>query len=278
MPKAKKTKKQQTKPRKPIVAKAVKAATKKAAAKKVAAKKAIKPKAATKPAAPAAMEETVDRKILKAITTQLKDMGVDIKVLKSDSDEALQKKVNEALQKLPSADLVKKLESIDPVKLVSFLKRDCIGVFIDLSDVSCIRCVDVQKCATQFIGNLKGKFSGDLTKVMGEAKTEKPKPVKLVVAPVSRYKPERAVFVRDQPNPNPEGDPYHDTWNAILKEEPTTLKELRDIVERDFEIDNDGDFMKFVTTLRDPAEGIIKLDVDLSEKDKKALREAGYKV
>lgn len=221
-------------------------------------------------------EETMDRSSLKAVVSQLKDMGSDIKVLKSDTDEGLQKKVNEALQKLPPPDMLKKLESIVPDKLVSVLKRDCLGIFIDLSDVSCIRCPESGLCAKTFIANLKGGLKG-LDAALPVAAVEK-KTAKAKITPVTRYERKRLVFVRDVKNPNPVGDPYHDTIQRVLDDQPETLGQLRVIVEQDFDIDSDGDFMKFVTALRDPKEGVVKLDVDLSEDNKIALREAGYDV
>lgn len=235
-------------------------------------------KTTTKPvAAKAKPEEIMDRAALKAIASQLKEAGSEIRVLKSDTDADLQKKVNAELQKLPSAEVIKKLEAVEPEKLVQVLKKDCFGIFIDLSDVSCVRCKDNKSCATQFIKNLKG----GMTVVHGaEAeKVEEKKPEKKAkLTPVSRFAEDRLVFVRDVENPNPKDDDYHDTIEAILEEQPSTLGELREIVERDFEGVTDGDFMKFVTALRDPGEGVIRLDVDLSEKNKKQLREAGVDI
>lgn len=224
-------------------------------------------------------EENMDRAALKAIASQLKEMGSDIKVFKSDTDEGLQKKVNEQLQKIPTPEILKKLETVAPDKLVSVLKRDCVGIFIDLSDVSCIRCKDAGKCASEFLKNMKGGFN-DLSKVLADPKADEKKPAaeKVKLKPVSRYEEDRLVFVRDVKNPNPVGDDYHDTLQAVLDEEPSTLGELREIVERDFDFDSDGDFMKFVTGLRDPGEGVVKLDVDLSEKNKAELRKAGIEV
>jgi hypothetical protein len=219
-------------------------------------------------------EETMDRKALKAVVSQLKDMGTDIKVFKSDTDEALQKKINEALQKLPPPNVMKKLESIVPEKLVTILKRDCIGLFIDLSDVSCVRCKDSQTCITTFLKNVKDG-ARDLDKAMPDPEPEKVE-AKVKITPVTKYKPGRLVFVRDVKNPNPKGDDYHNTLQNVLDNQPETLQELRAIVEEDFDIDSDGQFMKFVTSMRDPKEGIIKLDVDLSEKNKTELRNAGY--
>lgn len=221
-------------------------------------------------------EETMDRKALKTIVSQLKEMGSDVKVFKSDTDEALQKKVNEALQKLPPPDVMKKLETIVPEKLVTVLKRDCIGLFIDLSDVSCVRCKDSAVCASTFLKNVKGGMD-DVGKAMPDAEVEKVAE-KVKLTPVTRYESKRLVFVRDIKNPNPVGDDYHDAFQRVLDQQPDNLKELRAIIEEDFDIDSDGDFMKFVTAMRDPAEGIIKLDVDLSDKNKAELRKAGYDV
>lgn len=220
-------------------------------------------------------EETMDRKMLKEIAFELKGAGADIKVLKSDTDDVLQRKVNEALQKLPPEDVVKKLEQVDPTKLVTVLKRDCLGLFVDFSDVSCVRCTDASACVKLFVGNLKGMPD------LSSAKADQPKEVAKgapKASPASRYEPDRRVFVRDVPNPKPEGDDYHDTIDRVLEKQPETLKELRALVEQDFELDSDADFMKFVTAMRDPKEGVIKLDVDLTDKDKAALRRAGYEI
>jgi len=234
-------------------------------------KKAIKP-SANKKAKPT--EEIMDRVALKVIVSQLKESGSDIKVLKSDSDAVLQKKVNAELQKLPAADVIKKLESIDPDKLVTVLKRDCFGIFIDLADVSCVRCTTSGSCADQFIKHLK---SG-MTVVHGaEAdKVEEKKPENAKLTPVTRYQADRLVFVRDVKNSG--DDNYYDTLQAVLDEQPGTMEELREIVGRDFIFDNDSDFMKFVTNMRDPVDGLIKLDVDLSEANKEQLRAAGVEI
>jgi hypothetical protein len=246
-------------------------------------KKKAKPasKAAKKPTKKIAVkaskpEETMDRASLKAIVSQLKEMGSDVKVFKSDTDEDLQKKVNEALQKMPTPDVLQKLESIVPDKLVNVLKRDCLGIFIDLSDVSCKQCGDSGVCAREFLKNLKDGLP--IANAAMPAPAVAKKAAKTTITPVSRYEAERLVFVRDQPNPNPVGDPFHDTLQAVLDEQPSTMAELREIVERDFEIQGDGDFMKLVTSMRDPKEGVIKLDVDLTKKNKADLREAGVDV
>lgn len=265
-------KKSTKKSKKPSPKKVTKKVTKKLTKKVKPARKTPQPEAK-----PEKEKETMDRGALKAIASQLKDMGSDIKVLKSDTDDQLQKKVNEQLQKMPKDEVLKKLETIVPDKLVQVLKRDCIGIFIDLADVSCIKCKDAGKCASLFLQNLKGGFS-DLSKALPEKVVEEKVVEKTKIKPVSRYEGDRLVFVRDVKNPNPKGDELYDTLQAVLDEQPETLSELRAIVERDFDLDSDGDFMKFVTGMRDPVEGIIKLDVDLSEKNKKELRAAGVEV
>jgi hypothetical protein len=211
-----------------------------------------------------AKENTMDRMALKAVVSQLQAAGVEIKVLKSDSDDQLHAKVNDALQQLPPPAVLKTLHEIVPDKLVAVLKRKCLGIFIDLTDISCKKCGSSEACAKEFIKNIGG----------GMKEFDKA----LLVEPVTRYERKRAVFVRDVKNPNPPGDDLHDTIQAILEEQPETLKQLRVIVERDFSINNDEDFMALVTALRHPEEGVIKLDLDLSEKNKIALRKAGHEI
>lgn len=248
--------------------------------------KKVNPKSKPKPKAKATKgktktdkqpEEVMDRPTLISIARLLQGAGSEVKALKRDTDAELQKKLNEALQRLPSAEVVKQLEAIDPNKLVNELKLSCLGIFIDLSDVSCVHCPDAGTCAKKFIENIQGGFS-HVKAAAGKPEAAKPDAPKPSITPVTRYEASRAVFVRDVKNPNPKGDDYHDTIQRVLDEHPETLGELRAILEDDFDFDGDGDLMKFVTALRDPKEGVIKLDVDLSDADKAALREAGYKV
>jgi len=222
-------------------------------------------------------EETMDRAALKSVAAQLKGAGSDVKVLKNDTDDVVQRKVNEALRRLPSAEVLKKLEAIDPNQLVSTLKLSCLGVFIDLSDVSCSRCPDAVSCATKFIENLKGGFS-HLDHVVAKPEVAVATKLAAKLTAVTRYEAGRLVFVRDVKNPNTKDDDLYDTIERVLRVQPETLGELRAIVERDFTLEGDADFMKFVTALRDPVEGIIKLDVDLTEENKAELRKAGYEI
>jgi len=232
-------------------------------------KKVAKAKPKTTAAKPPKKEpETMERKALKVIASQLKEMGSDIRVLKSDTDEGLQKKVNEALQELPQGEALKKLEKVDPSKILPVLTDGCLGIFINLSDISCVQCGHAAQCASLFLKNLKGGMA-----VLDKAL---PPPVKL--KPVTKYKSKRLCFVRDVANPNPTDDPYHDTINRVLKDQPETLGELRAIIEDDFDIESDEAFMKLVTSMRDPEEGILKLVEDLTEKNKAELIEAGYEL
>lgn len=219
-------------------------------------------------------DEIMDRATLKEIAA-----NVQVKVLKSDSDADLQRKINDAIQKLPSGTVLKQLESIDPVKLTTVLKRDCIGIFVDFSDISCIRCADAKQCVRQFVDNLRDGMSAVKGAAAADEAEVEPKPSsQSKLTPVTRYDPKRAMWVRDVKNPNPKTDDYYDMIQRVLDTQPETLGQLRTIVEQEFDLDGDGDFMKFVTALRDPKEGVIKLDCDLSEQDKNALRKAGYDV
>lgn len=245
-----------------------------------------KTKSRSKPVKKRPEEETMDRATMKDIASQLSAAGQDVRVLKTDSDEVLLRKINEAVQKLPDGEILRKLESIDPKKLETVLKRDCIGVFVDFSDISCVRCADASTCVRTFINNLRSRFDS-LNGALADPKAEisgpsnlkeNSKKVSASMVPVTRYERDRLVFVRDVPNPNPKGDDYHDTIQRILDDQPDNLGELRAIVEQDFDLESDGDFMKFVSALRDPREGVIKLDVDLRDDDKVALRKAGYEI
>lgn len=231
-----------------------------------------------KPAKAKSGPETMDRATLKGIAGQLKQAGSPLKVLKSDSDTDLQKKVNDALKNLPSAEVVKKIESIDPNKLVNVLKKSCVGIFVDFEDASCVRCADAVSCVAAFTKNLKNGMA-DVRGAISDAPVDaEPKTVAAKLAPVTRYDASRSIWIRDVKNPNPKGDDYHDTIARVLSEQPETLGELRKIVELDFDLDGDGDFMKFVTALRDFKEGVIKLAEDLSDEDKAALKKAGYEI
>lgn len=242
---------------------------KKTAAKAKPAKKSSKAKPNKQP------EETMDRKALKSVAAQLKEMGADLKVLKKDDDATLQRKVNAALHKMPSPELLTKLESIEPGKLVSVLKRDCLGIFIDLADPSCVRCTDSVQCATEYLKNLKGGLVQLKTAMPDAKKPEVANDEEEETEVELGYEPKRSVFICNVKNPNKKGDDFYGTVQAILDEEPENMKQVRKIVEREFEQD-DNEFLETLMSLRD--EGVIKLDFDLSASDKKELRAAGYDV
>ena len=219
----------------------------------------------------------MSRDELKKIAKQVKEAGSDLKVLKKDDDATLQRKVNEALHGLPSAEVVKKLESIDPDKLVNVLKKDCIGLFIDLADVSCRLCGDVQTCATRYLANLKGDLGG-------YKRAEYPK------LPVVEWDPGARIFVLDVDNPLRKTDESYPVVQAVIDESPETLGELRKIFERDWEL-SDAEFVETLASFRDPDDGqvlkcipdLTKDDVqqlkgNLSKRDRKQLRKAGVTV
>lgn len=224
-------------------------------------------------------ETTMDRSQLKAIATILKAAGSDIKVMKSDDDVTLRRKVGEAIVDLPPLEISKKLDALDPVKMTNVLKVDCLGVFIDINDVSCFRCVDVGQCVSAFVKNLRDGFSHlDSAVVVVDAAKPPSKTDPKTGDPIVEYDAKRAVFIRDVKNPNPKGDDLHDMIQRVLTTLPETLGQLRAIVEQEFDLDGDSDFMEFVTAMRDPKEGVIKLIEDLDDDDRSALKEAGYKI
>lgn len=241
--------------------KATKAKAKKTTKAKPAKKRAAPKKAAKQP------EETMDRKALKEIASQLKSNGVALKVLKSDSDEQLQKKVNDALHALPAPDVLAKLESIQPDKLVTVLRRDCLGVFVDLSDVSCVRCKDTTACVKEYLKNLSGGVES--LKPAMPAAPDAEEEVEL------SYQPKRLVFVLNVKNPEKKGSDFYDVNQKIIDNGTDTMKAIRKIIEEEFE-QTDDEFLQTLVALRE--EGVVKFDFDLSDKDKKELRAAGYAV
>lgn len=233
-------------------------------------KKTTKAKPAKKRAAPKAAkqpEETMDRKALKEVASQLKAMGADLKVLKSDSDAQLQKKVNDALHAMPAPEVLAKLESVQPDKLVTVLKRDCLGVFVDLSDPSCVRCKDNTQCVKEYLKNL----SGGMESLRGAmpAAADADEEVEL------SYQPKRLVFVLDVKNPEKKGSDFYDVNQKIIDNGVDTMKAIRKIIEEEFE-QTDDEFLQTLVALRE--EGVLKFDFDLTDKDKTELRAAGYSV
>jgi hypothetical protein len=230
-------------------------------------------------------KEIMDRTALKAIASQLKEAGADFKVLKIDTDDSLQKKVNEALHALPSAGVATQLDSIIPEKLQTVLKRDCLGVFIDLSDVSCVRCTHVQTCVRDYLSNLNGdKLLALKPAMVGQVVEESKTVVKRAstsAADVPKkpakitYEPDRVLFVKNMKHPNPKKSAGYDTIQAILDEVPGTMSEMREIIDRDFE-QTDKEFITFLNSLREV--GMIKLVIDLSEENKAELRAAGFEI
>lgn len=246
---------------------------------------------------PATEVRNMDRKSLKATIAQLKEAGVKIEYSKQDDDDVLRRKVNDAMQAMPSPEHIKMLESIDPAKLKEVLKRDCFGIFIDVRSPSCQACPDTETCVKEYMKNLKGDFSifkpamqeikaeetaalvteDDVKKATKKAKEAKAEngdgeaKVKKIKYDVDRFV---AVVDFDKSKLDKEHDTYS-TIKAILKEVPTTFGELREIVEREWDINggDDGFVKDWIGTLREL--GIIKLKSDLDEDEIAAYREAG---
>lgn len=242
---------------------------------------------------PAAEVRNMDRKSLKAMAYQLTEMGVEVKVLKSDDDAALQAKVSAALNSLPSPEVLQKLETIDPEKLAPVLKKDCLGLYIDLRAAACISCPDNVTCVKEFMKNLKGNFevfkpamkeieveeqAAKITPEVAAAsakaskKTEDKTTAK--AAPKIVWNPKRKLVVANIDNPLKKKHDAHATFQAILDElSVSTMKELRDIIERDWEVDDEAFVEEWLHSLRE--NGVVKLDVDLTDTDKAELAEAG---
>lgn len=117
----------------------------------------------------------------------------------------------------------------------------------------------------------KAEVSGGARKVE-KAEAAKTKPAKKANF---AYDPKALVFVEKVKNPNPKGDDCHDTIQAILDEVPDTMSELREIIEREWETEDD-DFKEWIDGLH--KEGVIKLVKDLTEEDRRELRAGGVDV
>jgi hypothetical protein len=231
----------------------------------------------------------MDRKTLKAIVADLKTAGADIKVLKSDDDDALRRKVNETLAALPSPEVLAKLEAINPQKLGVVLGQpDCLGLYIDLRTVDCMVCEDNAACVKKYLENLKGDFSM-FTAAMEDIKTEtaaaavtKGVIAAVMTQPAVRGKPirqkrikydaKRAIYVMDIENPNTRESDEYEMLQSVLDQVPRTLKQLRALAEEHYEYKTEEDFVEeCVVQLRDI--GMIKFWEDLAD-DERAAYEA----
>lgn len=247
---------------------------------------------------PAVEVKNMDRKSLKATIEQLREAGVKIEYSKKDEDDILRRKINDAMQALPSPEMLKMLENIDPGKLKEVLNKDCFGIFIDIRSASCMACPDNEACVKEYLKNLKGDFKmfrpamqeikaeesaalvteDDVKKATKKAKEQKEKAEKKVEEPKAKkvkWDPDRFIAVIDVDIKTL--DEEHETYStlkAVFKEVPTTFAELRAIVEREYDIANDEGFVKdWILGLR--MLGYIKLKADLDEDELAAYREAG---
>jgi len=245
------------------------------------------------------MEVTkMDRKSLKATIAQLRAAGVDIEYKKADDDGTLARKVNDALVKIPSPEMIATLETIDPAKLSTVLQKDCLGLFVDMRSVNCLMCTTQAECVKEYLANLKGNFSvfkDAMIEIKVEEaaeeieeeeiaavaeKTKKADKKAKAAAPETGkvsaivWKAKRRIFVMDVANPNDEDDDVYSTVQAILDEVPSTMSELREIVQREWEYDDDAKFVNdWIIGIRDIE--IIKFESDLTEDERAALVAAG---
>jgi len=245
---------------------------------------------------PAVEVTKMDRKSLKATIAQLKEAGVNIEYDKKDEDDVLRRRINDAMQALPSPKMLSMLENIEPSKLKEVLDRDCFGIFIDIRSASCMACPDVETCTKEYLKNLKGDFKvfrpamqeikaeesaalvteDQVKKATKKAKEQKnEKPSDEPKAKKVKWDPDRFIAVIDVDIKTLDKD--HETYQtlkAVFKEVPGTFAELREIVEREYDLAGDESFVKdWVLGLRKL--GYIKLEADLDDDERKAYVEAG---
>lgn len=230
----------------------------------------------------------LDRKSLKATLFVLRDAGIKVKYDKEESSEQLAARLNNALQAVPSPEMLEKLEKIDPTKL-KVLNGDgaCLGLFVDLKQPECQVCEDRDACIRQYLKNLDGNLkmfkdamidseTESVAKTVTEETAEAMKKQKST-APVKRmkYDKEMAIYIMDVANPinkKKESDAY-DMVQEVLDKVPSTLGELRKLVNSHFQYDSDRDFMEeLFTQLLDY--GIVKRWDDLDKDEKKAYKKA----
>lgn len=235
----------------------------------------------------------LDRKSVKATIATLRDAGVRIKYDKEESTDQLAVKLSQALNGLPSPEMMEKLERIDPVKL-KVLNGDgaCLGIFIDMTQPECQVCTDRDECVKKYISNLNGNLKM-FKEAMVDMKTEAAaknvtEEEAEAVAKKSnkgkkkgrlKYDPKMSVYVMEIENPvNKKKEPdAHEMVESILKEVPTSLGELRKTISKHFEYETtksgNRDFMEEIFLhLRNY--GIIKLWEELSKDQQKAYKKA----
>jgi len=228
----------------------------------------------------------LDKKSLKEVLTVLNDANVpNTTYEKSESKEELAQRATAALSNLPSPKLIQKLGSIDPEKL-KMLQGDgaCLGLFVDLKQPECQVCTDKTACVSAYITNLNDNLSSfkdalinlktdvhasevsgeDMKKIKEKSKEKKVKHVSKRLA----YNAETAVYVMDIANPlkaskEPEA---HAVIASVLKRVPTTLGEIRSLLEKQHQLvyDSDREFMEeMIEQLRDY--GVVLLWTDLTK-------------
>lgn len=239
----------------------------------------------------------LDRKSLRATILELHAAGVKVKgvtvvegepQIKKLEDHELLRAVSETVNNLPSPQTLEALDALDPRKLETVLKQDCIGVFVDLRTPACQACPDKGACTRQFLTNLKGNFSvfkdahaeikteetaAQVTDKEIAMKTKKSDKAKTARTP---YDPKLVVFVMSIKNPQPKSDPSYTLLKEILaladKADfaPCTLKEIYAVVAKHLgDTYSKTDFMEelFPQFLE---EGVIKRREDLTKDERRA--------
>lgn len=247
--------------------------------------------------------KNLDRKSLKAVLEELRSAGVKVRVpltsdgtpkIKQMADHELLRAVSEAINSLPSPETLATLERIDPQKLADTLKKDCLGVFIDLTTPECLACPDKAQCAKEFIRNLKGNFKA-LKDAQTEIKvTEQASAVtEEVLAAAERtntnvktknkirrlkYDGDTVVFIMNIKNPEKKSSEAYDLVAAILKRAhgsdfaPITMKRLLVLVNEYYDYKPEALVEELLPQLR--TEGVIKFLADLTDEERVAYNDA----
>lgn len=171
-----------------------------------------------------------------------------------ETEEELQTLLNKSLTEIGT----KQQETLDTLEERMVTNPfECIGIFVDLTNPSCVLCVDKKDCVTKFINYFKEDF-GVLEKIEADLEaTQQAKETNLEVAKeaikkerksqkekkkmgekkketviVEGYNPEQKIGVYDVPLPVPEKDEEYPFYEAIMVSRiPSTVAELRVIVE-----------------------------------------------
>ena len=176
-------------------------------------------------------EGTLDLRRLsrKTLVGIAKDFG--LKTLKSHSDDDVRKAIAVQMTKAPK-DLDTLWQGIDPTKL-----EDCVGVFLDLTNVTCLSCPSQAACLKNFKANVRDNFESVRKKAPRGGDTGKKKP-EVKASPKNAAKGKYQVtqkidcFAIDKLSKKSD---YYDLVNAVMDQIPETIGELSGIVLAHFE-------------------------------------------